>query len=62
MECYPAIKNKDIMKFAGTSIELGKYHAEWGNTDLKWHACYVVTTKWIITIKKPCNTPQMQIS
>jgi hypothetical protein len=29
-----------------------KYHPEWGNSDLKWYAWYVLTNKWILAQKK----------
>jgi hypothetical protein len=28
-----------------------KYHPEWGNSDPKWHARYVVTNKSILSKK-----------
>lgn len=40
MECYSAIKNKHIMKFAG------KYHP-----DPKGHAWYVLSEKWTLAIR-----------
>jgi hypothetical protein len=28
-----------------------KYHPEWGNSDPKWHAWYILTNKWILEKK-----------
>jgi hypothetical protein len=48
MEYYSAIKDKEIMNFAGKWMELEKYHLEWRNPDPKGHAWYVLTSKWIL--------------
>jgi hypothetical protein len=36
-----------------------KYHSEWGNSDPKGHAWYVLTNKWVLT-KKKCLIPKVQ--
>jgi hypothetical protein len=52
MEYYSAIKNKDIMNFAGKWVELKKFHPEWHSSDPKGHAWYVLTNKWILAKKE----------
>ena len=49
MEYYLAIKNKDIMNFAGKWIE---YNPEWGNPEPKGNKWYILIYKWILAIKK----------
>jgi hypothetical protein len=43
-----------------------QYHHEWGNTDPKWHAWYVLTYKWILAIKyripMPCSADPKKLS
>jgi hypothetical protein len=36
-----------------------KYHPEWGISDPKGHAWYVLTNKWILEKKKVQNTQNM---
>jgi hypothetical protein len=55
MEYYSAFKNEDFMNFAGKQMQLENNHLEWGNSDLKGHAWYVLTIKWILA-KKVQNT------
>jgi hypothetical protein len=40
MENYLAVKNNDIMKFAGKWLELEKSHPECGNPDPERHVIY----------------------
>ena len=52
MECYPAIKNKDIMKIAGKWMELEKYLTEWSNSDPKgqtWQEPSILSFGWLCT-------------
>jgi hypothetical protein len=50
MEFYSAIKNKDILSFAGKWMELEN------NADPKGHAWYVFTNKLILAKKKKKST------
>jgi hypothetical protein len=43
MEYYWAIKNNEFMKFLGKWMDLGGYHAEWGNPITKELTWYVLT-------------------
>jgi hypothetical protein len=49
MEYYSAIKNEDILSFAGKWMELENIVSE--VTDPKGHTWYVLTNKWILAKK-----------
>ena len=51
MEYYSAVKNNDIMKFAGKWIELEKNHSERSNLVPERQIQYALTHKWIIDVK-----------
>ena len=51
MEYSSAVKNKDIQKFADKWMELEKNHSEGGNPDSERRTGYVLTDKWILTVK-----------
>jgi hypothetical protein len=51
MEYYSAVKNGNIMKFAGKWMELEKNFPEWGNPDSERQMCYALTYKWILAVK-----------
>ena len=51
MEYYSAVKNNDIMKFAGKWIELEKNHSERSNLVPERQIQYVLTPKWILDVK-----------
>ena len=48
MEYYSAIKNENIMSFAGKWIELENIILSEGNLDAKEYAWYALTNKWIL--------------
>ena len=50
---YSAIKNKDILSFAGKNKKEGtkNYHPECHKSDPKGYARYVITNKWILAKK-----------
>jgi hypothetical protein len=48
MEYYSAIKNKDILSFAGKWMELENSIL----SDPKGHAWYVLSNKWMLAINK----------
>ena len=54
---YSAIKNKDILSFAGKTKTEGtkKYHPECHNSDPTGFAWYIITNMWILA-KKVENT------
>ena len=54
---YSAIKNKDILSFAGKTKTEGtkKYHPECHNSDPTGFAWYIITNIWILA-KKVENT------
>jgi hypothetical protein len=52
MEYYSAIKNEDILSFAGKWMELENILNEATQT----HVWYVLTNKWILKKKKVQNT------
>jgi hypothetical protein len=54
MNYYTAMKKRDIMKFAGKSMELENIILT-ENPNPKGHAWYVSTNKWILA-KKVLNT------
>ena len=54
-EYYPAIKNKDIVNFAGKWMELENIILSEVNPVPKGHAWYVLTCKWILVIKYKYN-------
>ena len=54
MEYYAAIRNEDILNFAGKCMELENI-TEWGS-DPKGYACYVLTNKWILDKNRVQNT------
>jgi hypothetical protein len=54
MEYYSVIKNEGILSFAGKWMELGK--PEWGNSDPKGHAWYVLHVNKCILAKNVPNT------
>jgi hypothetical protein len=58
VEYYYAIKNEDILSFAGKMDGTRKYHPEWGNADPKGYAWYILTTKWIL-LKKRYRIPKI---
>ena len=58
MEYCSAIKNEDIMNFAGKWMELEHNHPELGNSDPIGYAWYVLNNTWILarTPKKVLKT------
>ena len=51
MDYYSAIKNNDIMKFAGKWMELEKIIlSEVTQTQKDKHGMYVLTYKWILAV------------
>ena len=57
VEYYSAIKNKDIMNFAGKWMELEKIILS-EVTDPKGHSWYILTFKWILGTKYRVPTLQ----
>ena len=57
MKYYSAIKNKDILSFAGKNKKerTKNYHPECHKSDPKGYARYVITNMWILA-KKVENT------
>jgi hypothetical protein len=64
MEYYSAIKIEDILTFCRQMDGTRKCHPECGNSDLKEHAWYILTNKWILahthTPQRKYRIPQIQ--
>jgi hypothetical protein len=56
VEYCSAIKNKD-MNFSSKWMKW-EYHPEWGNPESERHVWYILTYKWILSIK--CRTTMQQ--
>ena len=55
LEYYSAIKTRTSWNFQANGWSR-KYHPEWGSPDPKGHAWYVLTYRWILTIKYKITT------
>ena len=63
MECYSAIKNKDIMNFAGKWMELENIIlSEVTQSQRNKQTRYVLTDKWILAKKYRITTDPKKLS